>query len=103
MIRLTPNCRIHIEGIVHQGAQRFQINLLQGQVDGCDAAYHFNPRFDEGTIVQNSRRNGRWVSEERKLMPVSVGLAPGSSLNLYIQCNTDKYMVDTFTVCCLFA
>lgn len=32
---------------------------------GPDVAFHFNPRFNEQTVVRNSNINGVWGPEER--------------------------------------
>lgn len=32
---------------------------------GPDVVFHFNPRFNEQTIVRNSNIDGRWGPEER--------------------------------------
>lgn len=44
------------------GADRFHIDLIKGP----DVVFHFNPRFNEQTIVRNSNLRGCWGPEERE-------------------------------------
>ncbi|XGW15284.1 hypothetical protein V3C99_001064 [Haemonchus contortus] len=44
---------------------RFEINLRTHS----ETAMHFNPRFDEDTVVFNSTSGGDWQNEERVQMP----------------------------------
>lgn len=50
------------------------MNLQTGLGDN-DIAFHFNPRFEkEGYVVCNSKHQGRWGPEERKMrMPFQKG------------------------------
>jgi len=58
---------------------RFDINLVVGHnptfdhVKHADVALHFNPRFDEGDVVLNSRAGGRWLTEQRENLPIRKG------------------------------
>lgn len=58
---------------------RFDINLVVGHnpthdhVRHADVALHFNPRFDEGDVVLNSRTGGRWLTEQREHLPIRKG------------------------------
>lgn len=40
---------------------RFHIDFMKGP----DVVFHFNPRFNEQTIVRNSNIDGCWGPEER--------------------------------------
>ncbi|CAI2349067.1 unnamed protein product [Caenorhabditis sp. 36 PRJEB53466] len=44
---------------------RFHINLRTPD----DIVLHFNPRFDEGALVNNSTSGGGWQSEDRHPLP----------------------------------
>lgn len=68
----SPGSVVIINGFVHEGADRFEINLQCGpEVPPdivSDIALHFNPRFDEDepVMVRNTMRNGFWGYEERE-------------------------------------
>ena len=58
----------------HFARPRFTVNLQTGHSDN-DIAFHFNPRFEEGGyVVCNTKQNGIWGPEERKMqMPFQRG------------------------------
>lgn len=58
---LYPGKSITIQGIPNQQADKFTINLRCN--DGI--VLHFNPRFQENTVVRNSLLNNSWGAEER--------------------------------------
>ncbi|CAF0886370.1 unnamed protein product [Rotaria sordida] len=91
--RIQTGSRIFVRGYIPPGANRFELNLLQGYTDGDDIAFHFNPRFDVRTIVKNHRRNGQWGQEENQPFPSYMPLMPGTQIDLQITCNPDKYTV----------
>lgn len=41
---------------------RFNVDFIKGP----DVVFHFNPRFNEQTIVRNSNLGGYWGPEERE-------------------------------------
>uniref|UniRef100_A0A2K6BJE8 Galectin n=1 Tax=Macaca nemestrina TaxID=9545 RepID=A0A2K6BJE8_MACNE len=53
----------------------FAVNFQTG-FSGNDIAFHFNPRFEDGGyVVCNTRQNGSWGPEERKMhMPLQKGM-----------------------------
>ncbi|XP_035875489.1 galectin-2 isoform X1 [Phyllostomus discolor] len=64
-----------IKGKVASDADRFSINLGQG-TDTLDL--HFNPRFDESTIVCNSKDDNNWGEEQRN----DLCFCPGSEVKV---------------------
>lgn len=75
------------------GANRFELNLLQGYSDTDDIAFHFNPRFDSNKIVKNHRHNGQWGQEENQPFPSYMPLIQGSPMDLQIACEANRYTV----------
>ncbi|XP_049715946.1 galectin-9-like isoform X2 [Elephas maximus indicus] len=72
---LQDGLQIIIKGTVHFSTEtRFAVNFQTGRSDK-DIAFHFNPRFEEGGyVVCNTKQNGSWGSEERKIqMPFQRG------------------------------
>jgi len=88
---LHPGSRISLQGFINPGAQRFEVNLLNGYSGDSDIAFHFNPRFDQQQIVKNWRINGQWQQEENT--PIPYGLQPGQPFNIHIYCHHDRYQV----------
>ncbi|XP_051015896.1 galectin-2 [Acomys russatus] len=54
---------LKIKGKIHTNADRFTINLGQGK-DKLNL--HFNPRFNESTIVCNAYDGNSWGQEQRE-------------------------------------
>ncbi|XP_073445836.1 galectin-9-like isoform X2 [Dendrobates tinctorius] len=70
--------------------QRFHIDLTF-----CGGiAFHFNPRFNENTIVRNSRLNNCWGKEERDLHCGGLCFAPGQSFVIEIICEHHNFRVN---------
>ncbi|EGT56354.1 CBN-LEC-3 protein [Caenorhabditis brenneri] len=60
---LIPGKTLVVYGTPEKKAKKFNINLLK---KNGDIALHFNPRFDEKSVVRNSLVNGEWGNEERE-------------------------------------
>uniref|UniRef100_A0A8D1NY00 Galectin n=1 Tax=Sus scrofa TaxID=9823 RepID=A0A8D1NY00_PIG len=72
---LQDGLQITINGtVLMSSGSRFTVNLQTGHRDN-DIAFHFNPRFEEGGyVVCNTKQNGIWGPEERKMqMPFQRG------------------------------
>ncbi|KAM5308399.1 galectin-9-like isoform 3-T3 [Glossophaga mutica] len=72
---LQEGLQITVNGTVHQfHAARFAVNF-QTVFSDEDIAFHFNPRFEDGGyVVCNTKQNGSWGTEERKMeMPFEKG------------------------------
>lgn len=91
--RIHTGSRIFVRGVIPVGANRFEINLLEGFSDTDDIAFHFNPRFDSRQIVKNHRQNGQWGQEENQPFPSYMPLIQGSPIDLQISCERDRYTV----------
>ncbi|KAL1785131.1 galectin-9 isoform X2 [Sigmodon hispidus] len=64
---LREGLQITIQGTVHSTATRFMVNFQIGD-SGDDIAFHFNPRFEDGGyVVCNTKENGYWGPEERRM------------------------------------
>ncbi|CAG5125455.1 unnamed protein product, partial [Candidula unifasciata] len=63
---LNVGAQIIVRGRVAFDQERFHINLQNDQVEGCDVAFHFNPRTEAQTVVRNSF-SGCWQQEERNI------------------------------------
>ncbi|XP_023575674.1 galectin-9-like [Octodon degus] len=85
---LHPSRVITVSGTVPENAQRFHINLCTER----DIAFHFNPRFDQNSVVCNTQIQGIWGTEERKL-PVNMPFRRGQSFTVAITCEADHYSV----------
>ncbi|XP_069828565.1 galectin-9-like [Dendropsophus ebraccatus] len=87
---LFPSKVIVIRGAVAaHHPKRFHVNLRFGG----GIAFHFNPRFDEQTIVRNSCLNDSWGSEERQLN-CGMCFAPGQNFVIEIVCEHHHFRVN---------
>uniref|UniRef100_A0A2K5LZI5 Galectin n=1 Tax=Cercocebus atys TaxID=9531 RepID=A0A2K5LZI5_CERAT len=70
---LQDGLQITVNGTVL--SSQFAVNFQTG-FSGNDIAFHFNPRFEDGGyVVCNTRQNGSWGPEERKMhMPLQKGM-----------------------------
>ncbi|XP_077826697.1 galectin-9 isoform X7 [Macaca mulatta] len=73
---LQDGLQITVNGtVLSSSGSRFAVNFQTG-FSGNDIAFHFNPRFEDGGyVVCNTRQNGSWGPEERKMhMPLQKGM-----------------------------
>ncbi|XP_059054276.1 tectonin beta-propeller repeat-containing protein [Achroia grisella] len=84
---------LKITGSLNDEIKRFHVNLQGPEIkkqrhkietEITEIALHFNVRFDENTVVCNSKIFGNWGVEERHPLP----LAPGQEFSIIIYCNT---------------
>ena len=52
-----PGKVVYIDGTAPTSG-RFVVNFIS--VNSNDIAFHFNPRFNQGVVVRNTHRNGKW-------------------------------------------
>ncbi|XP_006891133.1 PREDICTED: galectin-9 [Elephantulus edwardii] len=72
---LHDGLQITVNGtVIYSPGGRFAVNFQTGFNDH-DIAFHFNPRFEQnGYVVCNTKQNGSWGPEERKMqMPFQMG------------------------------
>ncbi|XP_069612022.1 galectin-9-like isoform X2 [Ranitomeya imitator] len=55
-----------VRGDVQPLADRFSVNFQCGSTESDDIAFHFNPRFDEGLVLCNTRESNNWGVKEVK-------------------------------------
>ncbi|XP_036393396.1 galectin-4-like [Megalops cyprinoides] len=89
---LRTGMSVYVQGRVPHEITRFHINLQCGEMEGCDIAFHFNPRFDFwDKVVFNTFQNGCWEGEEKiHEMPFSKG----DTFELVIVVNSEGYQVN---------
>lgn len=83
---IMPQLLITIIAEPVPGADRFHVDFIKGQ----DVVFHFNPRFQEQTIVRNSNLAGHWGPEERE---GGFPFAQGRRFELKILVEEDMFKV----------
>ncbi|GLD47732.1 galectin-3-like protein [Lates japonicus] len=83
---MMPRLLITIVGEPVPGADRFHVDFIKGP----DVVFHFNPRFNEQTIVRNSNLSGCWGPEERE---GGFPFVQGRRFELKILVEEDMYKV----------
>lgn len=67
-------------GRVPEGAEKFEISLQAGPGTEDDVALHINPRFVDSALIRNSRKGGKWGTEDR----AGLLLVPGQPFVLEV-------------------
>ncbi|GFS65428.1 galectin-4 [Trichonephila inaurata madagascariensis] len=86
---LECGSKIYIHGCAAAEPNRFAINLKNAETD-ANNYLHFNPRFDEGVVVRNSRLDEAWGDEERE---GDMPFAPGQPFLITIIPTVDCYEI----------
>lgn len=93
-----PGSSLKVSGSLFDEISRFHINLQGPEIkkqrhkietEVTDVHLHFNVRFDENTVVCNTKTYGNWGVEERHSLP----LAPGQEFTIKIFCDTQGFKV----------
>ncbi|XP_046719724.1 galectin-4-like [Silurus meridionalis] len=89
---LRAGMSLYIQGKIHHHISSFNLNLQCGEFNGCDIAFHFNPRFDFwDKVVFNTFQNGVWEGEEKvRHMPFHKG----QHFEMIIIITTEGYQVN---------
>ncbi|XP_008849570.1 galectin-2-like [Nannospalax galili] len=78
---------LKIKGKIREGVNGFIINLGQGK-DHLNL--HFNPRFNESTIICNSKDTGNWGQEHRDR---HISFSPGSDIKVTVAFQDKEFKV----------
>ncbi|CAH1646069.1 unnamed protein product [Spodoptera littoralis] len=93
-----PGSTIKVSGCLHDEINRFHINLEGPEVkkqrhkietEVTEIPLHFNVRFDERTVVCNTKISGSWGMEERHELPLS----PGQEFCVTIICDVNVFKI----------
>ncbi|XP_063809739.1 galectin-9-like isoform X1 [Pseudophryne corroboree] len=63
---ISDGTLVVISGTVLPSGDRFAVNFQCGTGGNDDIAFHFNPRFDGGIVVCNTKEHQNWGKEENK-------------------------------------
>ncbi|XP_074864838.1 galectin-2 [Carettochelys insculpta] len=78
---------LKIKGKISSDAENFVINIGKS---ASDLGLHFNPRFNESTIVCNSKCSNCWQAEQRDS---HLPFSRGSEVKFVINFQEDKFKV----------
>ncbi|KFO36701.1 galectin-2 [Fukomys damarensis] len=78
---------LKLKGKIADNVDGFAVNLGQG---ADELALHFNPRFNESTIVCNSRDSGNWGQEQRDN---HMCFGQGAEVKLSVTFQADEFKV----------
>ncbi|XP_069804469.1 galectin-4-like [Dendropsophus ebraccatus] len=84
-----PRANVIVIGSIPVDATQFKVNLMNSKTD--DIHFHLNPRFKDGLVVRNTKRDGSWGRQESHtpLMPFQ----PGQSFVIEIKNEGDALTV----------
>jgi len=90
-MNVFPGRVITVSGRANNNAARFEFNLLTGNFNGADVAFHFNPRFNQREAVRNTCQGGGWGAEEKQ---GGFPIHPGQQFEIQIICFPEHYQVN---------
>ncbi|XP_047527964.1 tectonin beta-propeller repeat-containing protein [Vanessa atalanta] len=94
-----PGTVINMTGCLFDEINRFHINLQGPEIkkqrhtietEVTEIPLHFNVRFDESTVVCNTKKSGYWGVEERHVLP----LKPGQEFSIKITCESNGFIIN---------
>ncbi|CAH2237437.1 jg5570 [Pararge aegeria aegeria] len=94
-----PGSVLKLSGCLFDEINRFHINLQGPEVlkqrhkietEVTEIPLHFNVRFDESTVVCNTKKSGCWDYEERHPLP----LRPGQEFSIKIICDYNEFIIN---------
>ncbi|XP_053533823.1 uncharacterized protein LOC108264058 isoform X2 [Ictalurus punctatus] len=86
---IRPDMAVLFHGTVSEHGKSFEINLLTGDSDYDDIAFHISPRIGK-SMALNSFINGSWETEE---YASDNPFSKGTSFNLFFVINSEGYEV----------
>ncbi|KAL6039473.1 hypothetical protein STEG23_034289 [Scotinomys teguina] len=86
-LNMKSGMSLKIKGKIHEHVDRFTINLGQ---DKDKLNLHFNPRFNESTIVCNTRDGGCWGQEHRDC---HLRFSPGEEVKFTVAFRDNEFKV----------
>nr|XP_004650647.1 galectin-2 [Jaculus jaculus] len=86
-LHMKTGMTLKLKGKIEDSVDSFVINLGQGT---DKLALHFNPRFNESTIVCNSQDGGSWGQEQRD---DHMCFSPGSSVKISVTFQDNEFEV----------
>ncbi|XP_069592945.1 galectin-2-like [Ranitomeya imitator] len=86
-LELSQGESLKLKGKLPGDAKNFSFNLGRS---ASDIGLHFSPRFNENTIVCNSKRSNNWEKEQRDGHQC---FSPGTEVKISIHFHGDKFVV----------
>ncbi|KAF5908090.1 uncharacterized protein DAT39_002218, partial [Clarias magur] len=86
---LRADTAVFLQGALPADAKQFTVNLLTGESEGDDIAFHITPRIGD-LVALNSFRNGSWETEEHASVTTFTKEA---ALSMFIVINSEGYEV----------
>ncbi|VDL72683.1 unnamed protein product [Nippostrongylus brasiliensis] len=73
---MSPGSVLHVHGKINNPAFRVDIDFLEGYAGsaGGKTVFQLSLKFDDSSMVMNSKINGFWGKEEKVTMPFKAGM-----------------------------
>ncbi|XP_053626024.1 tectonin beta-propeller repeat-containing protein [Plodia interpunctella] len=95
----SPGSTLKLSGCINDEIKRFHINLQGPEIkkqrhkietEITEIPLHFDLRFDESTVVCNTKISGNWGVEERH----PLTLTRGQEFSIMIKCNSHNFKIN---------